>query len=71
MVERKDRRVKGLAPQLGADAAKLRVSDRLTVERIAQDRVPVLGEVHPNLMRASCFETATNQGASVQKLDRF
>jgi hypothetical protein len=51
MGERKDGRVKRLAPELGGDAAQLRVPNRLPVERISEDRVPVLGEMNPNLKR--------------------
>ena len=69
MVERKDSCVKRLAPQLTRDSAQLRVPYRLPIERVAQDGVPVLGEMYPNLMGTPCLETATNQGASVQKLD--
>ncbi len=69
MGKRKDRRVKRLSPQLGGRTAKLRVPNRLSIERISEDWVPVFGEMHPNLMGAPCLETATNQSASVQKLD--
>jgi hypothetical protein len=69
MGERKDGCVKRLAPQLVGNAAELRVPNRLSIERISEDRVPVLGEMHPNLMRSPGLETATHQSASVQKLD--
>jgi hypothetical protein len=60
MGERKDRRVKRLAPQLGGDTTELRVPNRLSIERISENRMPVLGEMHPNLMGAPCLEMATN-----------
>lgn len=63
--------MKRLATQLGRDTAEIRVSDRFPVERIAEDRMPVLGEMHSNLMSSPSLETATNKGASVQKLDGF
>jgi len=69
MGKRKDRSVQRLAPQLGGGAAKLRVPNRFSIERISEDRMPVLGEMHPNLVCAASLETATNQCASVQELD--
>jgi len=63
--------VQCLAAKLGRCAAQLGVSDRPSVERIAENWVPVLGEVYADLMGPPCLETATNQRTSVQKLDRF
>jgi len=71
MSKREEHGVQRLAAQVGRDASQLRVADRCPVERIPEDRVPMLQEVNADLMSATCLETATNQGASVQKLDCF
>jgi hypothetical protein len=71
MGESQNRSVQRLASELGRNVAKLGVADRLPVQWIAENRVPILGEMHSNLMCSPCFETTTNQSASVQKLDGF
>ena len=60
MGEREEHGVQGLAAQLARNPAQLRVSDRFSVKRIPEDRVPVLGEMHANLMGAPGLEMATN-----------
>jgi hypothetical protein len=69
--KRKKRSVQGLAAKLGRDAAQLRVADRLPVQWITEDWMPVLCEVDADLMRAPRLKMAANQSTSVQKLDCF
>lgn len=71
MGEGQDRGVQRLAAELGRNLAERRVADRLPVEWVTENRVPVLGEMHSNLMGSTCLQTTTNQSASVQKLDCF
>ena len=71
MGESQDRGVQRLAAELGRDLTELGVADRLPVEWITENRVPMLGEMHSNLMGSPCLQTTTNQRASVQKLDCF
>jgi len=63
--------MQGLTGKLGRDTTHRWVADRAPVEGIAEDRMPVLGEMNTDLMSAPRLEIAANQGTSVQKLDRF
>ena len=71
MFEGEDGRVKRLTAERVGKPSQGGVSNRPAVERIAKYRVPVLGQMHADLVRPTGLQTTTHQAGSPQRLERL